>query len=107
MTDVKLPKRPLGKTGLQLSVIGFGAGVLGGAYKVWAVASSLSHCGFAARVWCLCENALAPASQDVNVQQDTATAAVHSAFDAGINWYDTSPFYGLGQSETVSGSCRV
>ena len=33
------------------------------------------------------------------VTQEEATDCVRSALDAGINVFDTSPFYGLGKSE--------
>lgn len=37
------------------------------------------------------------------VDIDQAIQSVHSAFELGINYYDTSPYYGLTKSETVLG----
>ena len=54
--------KPLGKTGLQLSVIGFGASPLG--------------------------NEFGP------VDSVAGQHAVHAAVDAGINYFDVSPYYG-------------
>jgi aryl-alcohol dehydrogenase-like predicted oxidoreductase len=34
---------------------------------------------------------------------DESTAALHRAFDAGINWVDTAAIYGLGHSEEIVG----
>lgn len=36
------------------------------------------------------------------VQEDICRKAVHDAFHAGINFFDTSPFYGATKAETVS-----
>jgi len=41
-----------------------------------------------------------PAMQDLS--EDVAIATVHEAFDQGLNYFDTSPFYGEGLSEVVS-----
>ncbi|KAG2448034.1 hypothetical protein HYH02_007061 [Chlamydomonas schloesseri] len=67
----KLPKRRLGNTGLEVSVMGFGASPLGGAFG--------------------------------HVDEAGATAAVHAAFAAGVNFFDTSPYYGATRSETLLG----
>jgi predicted aldo/keto reductase-like oxidoreductase len=56
--DNTIPKRPLGKTGEKLSIIGFGGIML------------------------------------KNNPQDFANELVAMAFDAGVNYYDISPFYG-------------
>uniref|UniRef100_A0A7S0WRT9 NADP-dependent oxidoreductase domain-containing protein n=1 Tax=Chlamydomonas leiostraca TaxID=1034604 RepID=A0A7S0WRT9_9CHLO len=66
-----LPMRTLGRTGLQVSVLGFGASGLGGAFR--------------------------PIDEGVGIQ------AVLAAHKAGINYFDTSPFYGLTRSEQVLG----
>lgn len=63
--------RTLGKTGLQVSALGFGASPLGGVFGEF-------------------------------VEED-GIRAVHAALDAGINLFDTAPFYGLTRSETVLG----
>eukprot|EP01129_Flabellula_baltica_P004208 TRINITY_DN1441_c0_g1_i1.p1 TRINITY_DN1441_c0_g1~~TRINITY_DN1441_c0_g1_i1.p1 ORF type:complete len:335 (-),score=73.46 TRINITY_DN1441_c0_g1_i1:62-1027(-) len=48
-------------------------------------------CGFAYR------------NYDSSVSEDQAIQLVHYAIDHGINYFDTSPFYGAGTSETVLG----
>ena len=63
--------RTLGKTGLSLSVLGFGAAPLGDEYGT-----------------------LDPAE---------GTKAVHAAIDHGINFFDTSPYYGRTLSEARLG----
>jgi aryl-alcohol dehydrogenase-like predicted oxidoreductase len=37
------------------------------------------------------------------VDDKVSTAAIHAAFDAGINFFDTADFYGLGHSEELLG----
>lgn len=66
-----LPRRKLGDTGLEVSVIGFGASPLGGVFQ--------------------------------DIDEEEGIAAVHEAFNLGINFFDTSPFYGITKSETVLG----
>lgn len=66
-----MQQRPLGKTGLNLSVISFGASSLGQEFR----------------------------TVDIN----EALRAVHVALDCGMNFIDTSPFYGRGMSEVFLG----
>jgi L-galactose dehydrogenase len=63
--------RSLGKTGLQLPVLGFGASSLGQEFR--------------------------------KVSLDEALKSVHVALDCGLNFIDTSPFYGRGMSEILLG----
>lgn len=63
--------RTLGNTGLQLSVIGFGAAPLGGAYET--------------------------------IDPTEAAGSIRAAIDHGINFFDTSPYYGTTLSETRLG----
>jgi L-galactose dehydrogenase len=63
--------RPLGRTGLQLPVLSFGASSLGQEFR--------------------------------GVQIDEALQSVHVALDCGLNFIDTSPFYGRGMSEVLLG----
>jgi len=63
--------RPLGKTGLKLPVLSFGASSLGQEFR----------------------------QVDIN----EAMRAVHVALDLGMNFIDTSPFYGRGMSEVLLG----
>src|SRR3954447_20517555 len=63
--------RPLGRTGLQLSWLSFGASSLGQEFR----------------------------PVDVN----EALRSVHVALDCGLNFIDTSPYYGRGMSEVLLG----
>lgn len=69
----RLERRELGKTGLRLSCVSFGASPLG---KVFGP-----------------------------VTDDVALSTVREAFRLGINFFDTSPYYGGTLSETVLGKC--
>ncbi len=62
---------PLGKTGLKVSRLSFGASALGGVYG--------------------------------NVDEAEGIHAVHTALDAGINYFDVAPAYGGTVAETVLG----
>ena len=61
----------LGKTGLRVSALSFGASSLGGVFRT--------------------------------VDEAEAIQAVHTALDAGINYFDVAPAYGGTRSETVLG----
>ena len=63
--------RPLGKSGIHLPILSFGASSLGAEFR----------------------------SVDVN----EALQSVHTALDLGMNFIDTSPFYGRGMSEVLLG----
>src|SRR5436853_4610220 len=63
--------RPLGRTGLQLPVLSFGASSLGQEFR--------------------------------KVDLSEALKSVHVALDLGMNFIDTSPFYGRGMSEMLLG----
>jgi L-galactose dehydrogenase len=63
--------RPLGKTGLKLPILSFGASSLGQEFR--------------------------------SVTVDEALRSVHVALDCGLNFIDTSPFYGRGMSEVLLG----
>src|SRR3954452_14168141 len=66
-----MERRPLGKTGLQLPVLSFGASSLGQEFR------------------------------EVDVNE--ALRSVRVALDLGMNFIDTSPFYGRGMSECMLG----
>lgn len=66
-----MERRPLGKTGLTVPVLSFGASSLGQEFR----------------------------QVDVN----EALRSVHVALDAGMNFIDTSPYYGRGMSEVLLG----
>jgi aryl-alcohol dehydrogenase-like predicted oxidoreductase len=66
-----LPHRALGRTGLQLPILGFGASSLGQEFR--------------------------------SVPLDEALQSVKVALECGLNFIDTSPFYGRGMSEVLLG----
>lgn len=63
--------RPLGKTGIDLPILSFGASSLGAEFR--------------------------------SVTLDEAIQSTRTALDLGINFIDTSPFYGRGMSEIMLG----
>src|SRR6266436_1436858 len=63
--------RPLGKTGLKLPVLSFGASSLGQEFRP--------------------------------VDLNEALRSVHVALECGMNFIDTSPYYGRGMSEVLLG----
>jgi aryl-alcohol dehydrogenase-like predicted oxidoreductase len=68
-----MQKRRLGKTDLELTTVGLGTWAMGGPWEFgWG-------------------------PQD----DDEAIGAIIAALDSGINWIDTAPAYGLGQSEEL------
>lgn len=73
---VRIPSRPLGSSGLEISVLGFGAWAAGGGG--WAFG------------W-------GPQEDELSV------AAIHRAVEHGVTWVDTAAVYGLGHSEEVVG----
>jgi aryl-alcohol dehydrogenase-like predicted oxidoreductase len=66
----------LGRTGLEISRVGFGAWAIGGAEYDWG--------------W---------GRQD----DEESVAAIHHAVALGVNWIDTAAHYGFGHSEQVVG----
>jgi len=66
-----IPRRILGKSGLSLPILGFGASSLGQEFR--------------------------------SVRIDEALRSVQVALDCGMNFIDTSPFYGRGMSEVLLG----
>jgi aryl-alcohol dehydrogenase-like predicted oxidoreductase len=73
---MSLPTRPLGRTGMHLTQVGFGAWALGGGGYRWG--------------W-------------GNQDDDLSVATFRHAVEQGLNWIDTAPLYGLGHSEEVVG----
>jgi aryl-alcohol dehydrogenase-like predicted oxidoreductase len=76
-THVLGSTKPLGKSDLQLTSIGFGAWAIGGGDWQYA--------------W-------GPQEDQKSIE------AIHRALDAGMNWIDTAAVYGLGDSEEVVGT---
>jgi aryl-alcohol dehydrogenase-like predicted oxidoreductase len=72
--------RAFGKTDLQVSELGFGAWAIGGGVKLGSLPIGYG-------------------------QTDDAVSmkALQTAFDRGVNFYDTADFYGLGHSELLIG----
>ena len=71
-----MKRRLLGRTGLEISVVGFGAWAIGGGGWEWG--------------W--------------GPQDDAdSIAAIERAIELGVNWIDTAPVYGFGRSEEVVG----
>ena len=68
--------RRLGTTDLEISRVGLGA---------WAMGGGGWRHGWGAQ------------------DEADSVAAIHAAIEAGINWIDTAPVYGLGRSEEVVG----
>ena len=66
-----IPRRTLGRTGLSLPILGFGASSLGQEFR--------------------------------SVRIEEALRSVQVALDCGMNFIDTSPFYGRGMSEVLLG----
>lgn len=68
-----MKQKPLGKSGIQASVVGLGAWVMGGG-NLWGGA-----------------------------EDQDSIRAIHAALDLGMNLIDTAPAYGFGHSEEVVG----
>ncbi len=66
-----MEKRPLGKTGIELTPLSYGASSLGQEFR--------------------------------SIDLDEAFRSVHVAIERGMNFIDTSPFYGRGMSEIMLG----
>lgn len=75
-TGAAMPRRPLGRSGLEITPVGFGSWATGGGG--WAFG------------W---------GPQD----DDESIAAMRHAVERGVNWIDTAAAYGLGHSEEVVG----
>jgi aryl-alcohol dehydrogenase-like predicted oxidoreductase len=69
--------RTLGRSGLDISAVGFGCWAIGGDRN------AVGHWG--------------------PVDDDESVAAIHAALDRGVTWIDTAPGYGSGHSEEVVG----
>ncbi|KAL3159474.1 hypothetical protein ABBQ38_009897 [Trebouxia sp. C0009 RCD-2024] len=71
MPSATIPKRKLGRTGLEVTVLGMGGAPLGGLFE--------------------------------DLSDEQGAECVKEAFRQGINFFDTSPYYGVTRSETVMG----
>jgi aryl-alcohol dehydrogenase-like predicted oxidoreductase len=74
--------RTLGMTGIRVSEVGLGAWELGGSYSLRERSSQNND----------------PAGYD-DVVEDEAVRTIHWGIENGLNFIDTAPIYGLGESE--------
>jgi aryl-alcohol dehydrogenase-like predicted oxidoreductase len=77
MTTKSLATAPLGRTGMDITRIGFGA---------WALGGGDWEFGWGAQ------------------DDEQSIAAIHHALQLGVNWIDTAAAYGFGHSEEVVGA---
>ncbi|GAB4819507.1 hypothetical protein N2152v2_006553 [Parachlorella kessleri] len=97
MSTEKLPRRPLGSTGLHISVLGFGASPLGGVFHVRMLIRE-------AHIYMLRHKQVGFFPQGLqDIDEEAGVQSVVEAFNRGINFFDTSPFYGDTKSEMVLG----
>src|ERR1700744_6627536 len=75
-----IPKRPLGRTGLEVPILGFGAMELHGSNERQA---------------------------GRGVSGEVATAILNEALDTWINYLDTSPDYGMSEDDIAAVSSRL
>ena len=75
-----MKSRPLGKTGIQVSEIGFGGWAIGGPAQVGGVPVGWGK-----------------------TSDDASLAAIRRARDLGVNFFDTADVYGNGRSESLLG----
>ena len=76
MHKTQLKTAPLGRTGMQITRVGFGA---------WAIGGGGWEFGWGPQ------------------EDDQSVAAIHRALDQGVNWIDTAAAYGFGRSEEIVG----
>ncbi len=76
MTGTRITTRELGRTGMQITPIGFGA---------WAVGGGNWEFGWGPQ------------------EDEQSIAAIQHALELGLNWIDTAAAYGFGHSEEVVG----
>jgi aryl-alcohol dehydrogenase-like predicted oxidoreductase len=76
MEKTQLRTAPLGRTGLEITRVGFGA---------WAIGGGGWEFGWGPQA------------------DEESIAAIHRALELGVNWIDTAAAYGFGRSEEVVG----
>jgi L-galactose dehydrogenase len=105
MATAAFPRRLLGNTGLEVSVLGFGASPLGSVFEVCVPLLLLPSTAAMRTRLNTPHLLLLLLPQKINEAE--GIASVHEAFRLGINFFDTSPFYGTTKSETVSAPLRL
>lgn len=80
-----MKSRVLGKSGIEVSAMGFGCWAIGGPTKRRSLDGTISEMGWG------------------DVDDDEAIRAIHTALDLGITLFDTANNYGAGHSEEVLG----
>jgi aryl-alcohol dehydrogenase-like predicted oxidoreductase len=78
MSTIKIMKRTLGRSGLQVSALGLGCWAIGGPWR-WLDGQG----GWG------------------DIDDNESVRAIHAALDHGINFFDTAANYGTGHSERI------
>ncbi len=73
-------KRTLGKSGIEVSPMGFGCWAIGGPFHLFGLPDGWGE-----------------------VDDTESIRAIHTAIDLGVNFFDTADAYGIGHSEEVLG----
>ncbi len=77
---MEMRKRRLGKSGIEVSPLGFGCWAIGGPFKMFGVPNGWGE-----------------------VDDRESVRAIHRAVEEGVNFFDTADAYGTGHSEEVLG----
>lgn len=75
-----MEKRKLGKSGIEVSPMGFGCWAIGGPFKMFGMPDGWGE-----------------------IDDSESIRAIHRAIELGVNFFDTADAYGVGHSETVLG----
>jgi aryl-alcohol dehydrogenase-like predicted oxidoreductase len=77
---MEMQKRRLGKSGIEVSPLGFGCWAIGGPFTMFGLSDGWGE-----------------------VDDFESIRAIHKAVDLGVNFFDTADAYGTGHSEEVLG----
>ncbi len=75
-----MQKRKLGKSGIEVSPMGFGCWAIGGPFRLFGLPDGWGE-----------------------IDDNESIRAIHTAIDLGVNFFDTADAYGIGHSEVVLG----